>query len=202
MVHIFIFGGNMESKAEYLSRYLNYLVTAIEHFESEEFLGMVKILKEARQARKNVFIIGNGGSASSASHIANDWIKNTRQKGKPDLKVLPINDIALFSAYANDEGYESVYSEQIRSFGEEGDLLIAMSTSGNSPNVLKAIRAAKEMGIKTIGWTGKTGGKMRNEVDLCLGTTSDYCGMIEDMHLIFGHIVTVALGDEINTFGK
>ena len=192
----------MESKAEYLNCYLKNLVTAIEHFESEEFLMMVGILKKARQARKNVFIIGNGGSASSASHIANDWVKNTRQKGKPDLKVLPINDIALFSAYANDEGYESVYSEQIRSFGEEDDILIAISASGNSPNILKAIQAAKEMGIRTIGWTGKTGGKMRNEVDLCLGITSDDFGQIEDMHLIFGHIVTVALSDEVNTFGK
>ncbi len=192
----------MESKTEYLSCYLKYLVTAIERFESEGFLKMIVMLKEARQARKNVFIIGNGGSASSASHIANDWVKNTRQKGKPDLKVLSLNDIALFSAYANDEGYETVYAEQIRSFGEEGDVLITMSTSGNSPNILKAIQAAKTMGIKTIGWTGKTGGEMRNEADLCLGTTTDYCGMIEDMHLNFGHIITIALSDEINTFGK
>jgi len=192
----------MESKTEYLGCYLRNLEIAIEHFESAEFLKTVGILKEARLARKNVFIIGNGGSASSASHIANDWIKNTRQKGKPDLKVLPLNDIALFSAYANDEGYETVYAEQIRSFGEEGDVLITMSTSGNSPNIIKAIQVAKEMGIKTIGWTGKTGGKMRNEVDLCLGTTTDYCGMIEDMHLIFGHIITVALSDETNTFCK
>jgi len=192
----------MENKPEYLNYYLESLTTAIEHFESEGFLKMVEMLKEARQARNNIFVIGNGGSASSASHIANDWIKNTRQNGKPDLKVLTINDIAIFSAYANDEGYESVYAEQIRSFGEEGDVLITMSTSGNSPNILKAIQAAKEMGIKTIGWTGKTGGKMRNEVDLCLGTTSDYCGMIEDMHMIFGHIITIALSDEVNTFCK
>lgn len=192
----------MENKAEYLGYYLKSLVVAIEHFESEGFLKMVEILQETRQARKNILIIGNGGSASSASHIANDWIKNTRQKGKPDLKVLPINDIALFSAYANDEGYESVYAEQIRSFGEEGDVLISMSTSGNSPNILKAIQTAKEMGIKTIGWTGKSGGKMRNEVDLCLGTITNYCGMIEDMHMIYGHIVTIALSDEENTFGK
>jgi D-sedoheptulose 7-phosphate isomerase len=192
----------MENNTEYLNTYLESLITAIEHFDSEGFLKMVEMLKEARRARNNVFVIGNGGSASSASHIANDWIKNTRQKGKPDLKVLTINDIAIFSAYANDEGYESVYAEQIRSFGEEGDILITMSTSGNSPNILKAIQAAKEMGIKTIGWTGKTGGKMRNEVDLCLGTTSDYCGMIEDMHMIFGHIITIALSDEVNTFCK
>lgn len=190
----------MDSKTKYLSCYLQYLVTAIDRFESEGFLKMVEMLKEARQARKTVFVIGNGGSASSASHIANDWIKNTRQKGQPDLKVLTINDIAIFSAYANDEGYESVYAEQIRSFGGEGDVLITLSTSGNSPNILRAIQAAKEMGIKTIGWTGKTGGEMRNEVDLCLGTTTDYCGLIEDMHMIYGHIITIALSDEINTF--
>lgn len=190
----------MDSKTKYLSCYLQYLVTAIDRFESVGFLKMVEMLKEARQARKTVFVIGNGGSASSASHIANDWIKNTRQKGQPDLKVLTINDIAIFSAYANDEGYESVYAEQIRSFGGEGDVLITLSTSGNSPNILRAIQAAKEMGIKTIGWTGKTGGEMRNEVDLCLGTTTDYCGLIEDMHMIYGHIITIALSDEINTF--
>ena len=190
----------MDSKTKYLSCYLQYLVTAIDRFESEGFLKMVEMLKEARQARKTVFVIGNGGSASSASHIANDWIKNTRQKGQPDLKVLTINDIAIFSAYANDEGYESVYAEQIRSFGGEGDVLITLSTSGNSPNILRANQAAKEMGIKTIGWTGKTGGEMRNEVDLCLGTTTDYCGLIEDMHMIYGHIITIALSDEINTF--
>ena len=192
----------MESRAEYLDSYLKHLTTAIESFESEAFFKMVEMLKEARRARKNIFIIGNGGSASSASHIANDWVKNTRQKGIPDLKVMPINDIALFSAYANDEGYETVYAEQIRSFGEEGDVLIALSASGNSPDILRAIQTAKEMGINTIGWTGKTGGKMRGAVDLCLGITSDYCGLIEDLHLIFGHIVTIALSDEVNTFGK
>ncbi|MCD6577056.1 MAG: SIS domain-containing protein, partial [Anaerolineaceae bacterium] len=157
----------MESRAEYLDSYLKHLTTAIESFESEAFFKMVEMLKEARRARKNIFIIGNGGSASSASHIANDWVKNTRQKGIPDLKVMPINDIALFSAYANDEGYETVYAEQIRSFGEEGDVLIALSASGNSPDILRAIQTAKEMGINTIGWTGKTGGKMRGAVDLC-----------------------------------
>ena len=192
----------MESRAEYLDSYLKHLTTAIESFESEAFFKMVETLKEARRARKNIFIIGNGGSASSASHIANDWVKNTRQKGIPDLKVMPINDIALFSAYANDEGYETVYAEQIRSFGEEGDVLIALSASGNSPDILRAIQTAKEMGINTIGWTGKTGGKMRGAVDLCLGITSDYCGLIEDLHLIFGHIVTIALSDETNVFGK
>ncbi|MDO9545710.1 MAG: SIS domain-containing protein [Pelolinea sp.] len=192
----------MNGKPEYLNYYLKELTTAIDSFEFPQFDKMVEILEEVRQARKKVFIIGNGGSASSATHIANDWIKNTRQKGKPDFKVLPINDIAIFSAYANDEGYESVYAEQIRSLGEEGDVLIAMSTSGNSPNVLKAIETAKEMGIKTIGWTGKTGGKMRNEVDLCLGTVTDHCGLIEDTHMIYGHIITIALSDEKYTFGQ
>ncbi|MCD6356077.1 MAG: hypothetical protein J7L66_02230, partial [Anaerolineaceae bacterium] len=77
-----------------------------------------------------------------------------------------------------------------------------LSASGNSPDILRAIQTAKEMGINTIGWTGKTGGKMRGAVDLCLGITSDYCGLIEDLHLIFGHIVTIALSDETNVFGK
>ena len=95
------------------------------------------------------------------------------------------------TAYANDYGYDTVFEGQLRSYANPGDVVIAMSTSGNSPNVIKALQAAREMGLITIGFTGTMGGKMKDMVDVCVHAPSNWAGIIEDVAIILGHIFTV-----------
>lgn len=112
------------------------------------------------------------------------------------LRTIAIPDgIATLSAYANDDGYESVFAEPVRALGQEGDVAIAISASGNSPNVLYAIHAARELGMKTIGLAGNAGGRLKELVDVSVVVPSDSTERIEDIHLIVNHLFTVALRD-------
>lgn len=123
-----------------------------------------------------------------------DFAKNTRRQDKNCLKVISLSDnMPMLSAYANDEGYDQVFSQSIFSLGEPGDLAIAISGSGNSPNVLNAVLAAREIGMKTAGLTGFEGGKLKDLVDICVVVPSNRMEMIEDLHMIIDHLLTIAL---------
>ncbi|MCC6456174.1 MAG: SIS domain-containing protein [Caldilineaceae bacterium] len=160
----------------------------------QEIGRMVQILHRARLESRQIFVIGNGGSASTASHMACDLNKNTILPGVPRFKVIALTDnMATLSAYANDLGYENIFAEQLANYGESGDILVAISTSGNSPNVLRAVERAHELGIFTIGWTGYAGGKLAGLVELPLIVPNDCVEQIEDIHMILEHMVTVAL---------
>jgi phosphoheptose isomerase len=127
---------------------------------------VIDTLHDARLTGKQVFIMGNGGSASTASHFVCDLAKNTRKEGWPHFKAIGLADnIAIFSAYANDEGYDNVFAQQLASLICTGDIVIGISASGNSPNVLKAMEIAKQHRAKTIGFTGFDGGKLGKMVD-------------------------------------
>lgn len=156
----------------------------------------VNVLHEARLSQAQVFIFGNGGSASTASHFACDLAKNTRIPGWPNFKVLPFTDnMALMTAYANDEGYENVFSQQLASFARPSDVVIGISTSGNSPNVINAIALANEMKTTTVGLTGYDGGRLAQMVDINLHVPSNLIEQIEDIHLMFEHVITYTLRD-------
>jgi D-sedoheptulose 7-phosphate isomerase len=145
-------------------------------------------------ANKQVFVMGNGGSAATASHVACDLGKNTVVAGMTRLRVMSLNDnMAHFSAYANDNGYDQVFAEQLSNYVSDGDVVISISASGNSPNVLRAVERAQERGALTIGWSGYQGGKLAQLVDLPLVIPNDKIEQIEDVHLMLGHMVTVAL---------
>lgn len=155
---------------------------------------VVDILRTAWLTNKQVFVMGNGGSAATASHMACDLSKNTVVAGMPRLRAISLNDnMAHFSAYANDNGYDQVFAEQLTNYVNEGDVVIAISASGNSPNVLRAIERAQEYGALTIGWSGYQGGKLAQLVDLSLVIPSNSIEQIEDIHLMFVHMVTVAM---------
>jgi len=160
----------------------------------QEVQQVVDILRTAWLTNKQVFIMGNGGSAATASHMACDLGKNTVVAGMTRLRVMSLNDnMAHFSAYANDNGYEQVFAEQLSNYVNDGDIVIAISASGNSPNVLRAIERARGHGALTIGWSGYQGGRLAQIVDLPLVVPSDNIERIEDIHLMLGHMVTVAL---------
>lgn len=154
----------------------------------------VEQLHQARVHQRQIFILGNGGSAATATHFACDLAKNTVMAGLPRLRVQTLNDnMALFSAYANDYGYETVFAEQLTNFVAAGDVLLAISASGNSPNVLKAVQVARACGAFTIGWSGYQGGKLAKLVDLALVVSSDAIEQIEDVQLMLCHMVTLGL---------
>jgi len=155
---------------------------------------VIEILHAARLKQSKIFIIGNGGSASTASHFVCDLAKNTRKEGWPSFRVIGLTDnIAILSAYANDEGYENVFAQQLANLVEPDDLVIAISASGNSPNVLKAVELASQRGAFTIGFTGFTGGILGKLVDINLHVPSNVIEHVEDAHLMLEHLVCKAL---------
>ncbi len=154
---------------------------------------LVGILREVRERGGCVFVFGNGGSATTASHFACDLGKGTVAEKRPRFRVVTLHDIATFSAYANDCGYEAVFVEPLKSLARPGDVAVGISASGNSPNVLRALEAAREMGLRTVGITGYQGGKLRELVELCIVVPSDDMQWIEDMHLAILHAVFRAL---------
>lgn len=159
---------------------------------SEDFLSRLCSLCDrtamALKEGKRVFFCGNGGSAADAQHLAAEFVGRFRRKRNALPSMALTTNTSLLSAIANDYGYEQVFSRQIEAFGNRGDILIAISTSGNSPNVLLAARVAKERGIHTVGLTGRSGGQLRNEVDVLLNVPSDDTPRIQETHILVGHI--------------
>jgi D-sedoheptulose 7-phosphate isomerase len=155
---------------------------------------MVQVLHRARLEGRQIFVMGNGGSASTATHMACDLSKNTAVAGAPRFRIMALTDnMALFSALANDLAYEDVFAEQLANFLQPGDVVVAISTSGNSPNVLKAVELARTSGAFTIGWTGYNGGKLARLVDMSIVVPNECVEQIEDIHMMLEHMATKAL---------
>jgi D-sedoheptulose 7-phosphate isomerase len=179
---------------EQIHNYINDLQQTLAVLPAEAIEQAITVLHEARLARRKVFIMGNGGSASTATHFVCDLAKNTRAAGEPDFRVIGLADnMAIFSAYGNDEGYESVFAQQLASLVEPDDVVIAISTSGNSPNVLEAVRVANEAGAYTIGFTGFGGGELASLVELDVHIPSSRIEQVEDLHLVLEHLICLVL---------
>lgn len=152
----------------------------------------------AFEQNRTVFVCGNGGSASTASHMAADLGKNTVVPGKTRLRVLSLNDnMAWFSALANDLGYENVFVEQIANLLQPGDVLVTISASGNSPNVVKAAEFARSHGGKVVALVGFKGGKLKEIADVTVHLDSADYGPVEDGHLILNHMFVELLRERI-----
>ena len=151
------------------------------------------------QARgRVVFAAGNGGSAATASHFACDLAKGTRRDGPPTCHVMARTDnVPLLTAWANDTGYERVFAEQLASLAQPGDVLVAISASGNSPNVLAAAETARARDLVSIGLTGRTGGRLASLVDIVVRAPSDRIEVVEDAHLIVAHSLCVAARERL-----
>lgn len=153
----------------------------------------------ACQARGGtIFTAGNGGSASTASHLACDLMKGTRAGGKPTFRVVSLADnIAQITAWANDVSYERVFAEQFLAHARAGDLLIAISASGASPNVLAVAEAARGVGAATIAFTGRGGGRLAELADLAVRASSDQIEVVEDLHLVFAHSLCATTREQL-----
>lgn len=189
-----------------LINYFEGLKNTLDNMSIEKIEEVIAILQTARIEGKQVFIMGNGGSASTASHFVCDLAKRTRVQGWPNFRVIGLTDnMAIFSAYANDEGYETVFAEQLNNLVNPGDVVIGISASGNSPNVLYGISLANMKGAKTIGFVGLNGGKLLSLAQLCVHVPTDRIDQAEDVHLILEHMISEALAvqaEQLNAQGS
>ena len=175
------------------SKYLKRLLDNLDHSSIER---TYEILDNARKRKNKIFIIGNGGSASTASHICNDFglaaLKSNNSSNQAPFKVISLTDNnSVITALGNDNGFENIFTEQLKVLFEEGDVVIAISASGNSENLVNACQWIKENKGISIGWLGFNGGKLNNICDnvILINTPFGEYAPVEDMHLIINHIL-------------
>jgi D-sedoheptulose 7-phosphate isomerase len=175
---------------EGVTAYLERLQRALARLPRDRIVSLGDTLFRAYCNDKQVFTLGNGGSSSTASHMAADLAKNTIGSNMRRFRVMSLNDnAALVTALANDLGYESVFSEQLVNLIRAGDVLLVLSGSGDSPNVLKAMRYAQRQCAEVVAFLGFEGGEAAKIADLAIVVPSDDYGVIEDTHLIINHIL-------------
>jgi D-sedoheptulose 7-phosphate isomerase len=189
-------GATMDAKS-----YLSLVQREIDKLNVDEIQAMADAIYQRYLSNRFVYIIGNGGSGANASHLCEDLGKSTVLdfENQKRLKVLSLTDNTPYIlAWANDTSYDRVFVEQLKNFGEAGDLLIAISGSGNSPNVLKAVEWANAHGIETIGITGFGGGKLRTLATKAVHCPVDDMGIVESLHQILFHYVLDDVHGKIN----
>lgn len=154
-------------------------------------------IKTATKSKRNIFVAGNGGSAAIANHLCCDWTKGTDHPHHTPIKTHSLSaNPSVMTAIGNDFSFEDVFSMQTKYFVEKEDLLILISSSGNSPNIVKAAKAAKSQGAKVIGMTGFSGGELRNLADICLHVDMANYGVVEDCHQSLMHILAQFIASE------
>lgn len=169
--------------------YLNRLQETIKRLDKEEINKFINMLLDARDADKQIFIMGNGGSASTASHFCCDFNKGSSYGFNKRFKFICLNDnVPGMMAYANDVSYDDVFVEQLKNFFNPGDYVIGISGSGNSKNVLKAIEYANAKGGITIGLTGFNGGKLKQICSHSVNMNVDDMQISEDLHMMMDHL--------------
>ncbi len=181
------------SEKDYVQNYLNDLAGVIQKLETAPLERAIDCLRRARDNDKTIFSCGNGGSASIASEMVADINKGASYGKEKRFRMIGLSDsIATITAYANDVDYESVFVEQLKNWATEGDVLLAISGSGNSPNVLRAVEYANQVGCITIGCTTSEGGKLREISKLPLLIPSSHMGRLEDCFYMMTHVLCYA----------
>lgn len=157
-----------------------------------------EMLLECQRRGSTIFVLGNGGSAATASHFACDLAKGTRVNGAPTFRVMPLTDnVPLMTAWGNDTSYDRIFAEQLVALVRPGDVVVMISASGNSPNVLRAAEVARAANAITISMTGQTGGKLRRLSDLTMRVPSPSIELVEDAHMVISHSLCVALRERL-----
>ena len=182
---------NSNGVSDYSKSYFEYLNTVLTSISFSEIDDFVKILLEARERGSTIFFIGNGGSAATASHFANDIAIGSREYQKPFRVISLCDNLAVITAIGNDDGYEKIFSQQLRVLLKKQDVVVSISASGNSPNLIHAINTTKAMGGITVGISAFDGGKMKELVDFSLHVPSEKgeYGPAEDAHMVLDHLV-------------
>jgi D-sedoheptulose 7-phosphate isomerase len=171
-------------------QYLSQLRSAIEAVDLRKVEQAVEWFREARDAGRQMFVCGNGGSATTASHFVTDMLKGASYGRSRRFRIMALTDsLSTVSAYANDVSYDCVFVEQLKNFAQPGDLVMGLSGSGNSPNVVRAVEYGNSIGCRTVGLTGRDGGKLGPISQLNIHVPDPHMGRIEDAHLIVCHMI-------------
>lgn len=157
--------------------------------QADRIVQVANVLATAFREGRKVLLFGNGGSATDAAHIAAEFVGRYKRERAPLPAIALATDIAAITCIANDYGYEELFARQVRAHGQKGDVAIAISTSGNSPNVLNGVTAARECGLTTVGWTGGTGGKLAEMVEYPFVVPSPVTARIQECHITLGHVL-------------
>ena len=188
----------MKSEHEIIGDYLKGLRSCLEEIAEKDIIEIVDIIMKACSDGKKVIFMGNGGSATTASHFARDISIGTAKEGKPRVRAISLADsIAAITSLANDIGYNSVFKEQLIGQVDKGDVVIGISASGNSSNVLEAMEYARSAGAVTVGFIGFGGGKLKELSDKSIVLSSRDYGQVEDAHLVLDHIFTCLVKERI-----
>ncbi len=179
------------SAVDTITTYFSGIERMLQAISQPHLQHVLCLLEQAYFDRRRIFIMGNGGSAATASHFALDLAKNTIMPAAPRLKAISLTDhVPLITAWSNDTAYEHVFAEQLANMIEPGDVAIGISTSGNSPNVINALRLTKQLGGVTIGLLGAEGGMIKDIVDAYVLAPGWNIEQEEDAHMIMAHVIT------------
>ena len=181
--------------------YLDYLTSVLKTIDAREIGQCIETLLDARESGATIYFIGNGGSAATASHFANDIAIGTNSYDKPFRAISLTDSNAIITAVGNDFGYEEIFVRQLRVLGRAGDVVVAISASGNSPNLIRAFDYSKSIGIKTVAITAFNGGKIKQMADegVHVPTAPKEYGPAEDAHMVLDHLVGAYLMRFIHT---
>lgn len=171
-------------------QYKAELVRALDAIDLPRVNKVIELFKEARDGGRRIFVCGNGGSASTASHFACDILKGASYQKAARFRIMALTDqMPTLTAYANDVSYDAVFVEQLKNFAEPGDLFLGISGSGNSPNVLRAMEYANSIGCRTVAFTGRDGGQLGPMAQINILVPNPHMGRIEDAHLVLCHMI-------------
>jgi D-sedoheptulose 7-phosphate isomerase len=177
----------------YPERYRSELLKTIEAIDLERVEQALEWFREARTQGRQIFVCGNGGSAATASHFVTDMVKGASYDRPVRFRILALTEsVPTITAYANDVDFEAIFVEQLKNFAQPGDLVMGISGSGNSPNVLRAIEYANSIGCRTLALTGRDGGKLGRMAQLNIQVAEPHMGRIEDAHLVVCHMIGYA----------
>ena len=188
---------------EAIDNYFNLLKQSVDGLDRSAIESFIDLLLEARKNGNNIYIMGNGGSAATASHFTCDFNKGLSYKKDIRFKMICLNDnIATMLAYSNDLGYENIFEEQLKNFLKKDDVVIGISGSGNSKNILNAVEYANELGAKTVGLTGFDGGKLKDIVDVSIHADINNMQVAEDVHMMICHMLYSVMSPILETENK
>jgi D-sedoheptulose 7-phosphate isomerase len=188
---------------EPISQYFSELEQMVQSISLANLQQVLRLLEEAYYNGHRIFIMGNGGSAATASHFALDLAKNTIMPTAPRVKAISLTDhVPLITAWSNDTAYEHIFAEQLANMVEPGDVAIGISTSGNSPNVINALMLAKRSRAYTIGILGAGGGKIKDIVDAYVLAPGQNIEQEEDAHMILAHIITRHMREVVRSYAR
>ncbi|HEX5544356.1 MAG TPA: D-sedoheptulose 7-phosphate isomerase [Nitrospira sp.] len=164
---------------------------------ADRIVQVATLIADAFRNGNKVLLFGNGGSSTDAAHIAAEFVGRYQRERMPLPAIALATDIAAITCIANDYGYEELFARQVRAHGRKGDIAVGISTSGNSPNVLKGIEAARDCGLATIAWTGANGGKLAGLVDYPFVVPSTVTSRIQESHITLGHVLCELVEDHL-----